>query len=75
MPTPTVPHATRPGPYVPENSAERLAELAEILALGLLRLRARDSVRKSSELGEFPLDFAAHPSVHGRPKRPTGDGA
>ncbi len=75
MPTPTVPHATRPGPYVPESSAERLAELAEILALGLLRLRARDSVRKSSELGEFPLDFAARASVHGRPKRPTGDGA
>ena len=75
MPTPTVPHATRPGPYVPESSAERLAELAEILALGLLRLRARDSLRESSELREFPLDFAGHPSVHGRPKRPTGDGA
>ncbi len=55
-------------------SAERLSELAEILALGLLRLRARDSVRESSELGEFPLDFAARPSVHGHPKRSTGDG-
>ena len=74
MPTPTVPHATRPGPYVPESSAERLAELAEILALGLLRLRARDSVRESRDLREFPLDFAARPSVHGRPKRSTGDG-
>ncbi len=55
-------------------SAERLSELAEILALGLLRLRARDSVGKSRDLREFPLDFAGHPSVHGRPKRPTGDG-
>ncbi len=73
MPTPTVPHATRPGPYVPESSAERLAELAEILALGLLRLRARDSVRKSSELGEFPLDLAARPSVHESPERPAGE--
>ena len=65
---------TPPTTYVPDGPAERLAELAEILALGLLRLRARDSVRKSSELGEFPLDFAARPRVHGRPKRPTGDG-
>ena len=58
----------------PDAPAERLAELAEILAAGFLRLRARESARKSRDLGEFPLDFAAHPSVHGRPKRPTGDG-
>ncbi len=74
MPTPIVPHATRPGPYVPESSAERLAELAEILTAGFLRLRARNSARKSRDLREFPLDLAARPSVHGRPRRPTGDG-
>lgn len=54
---------------------ERLAELAEILALGLLRLRERNSASNSSKLGEFPLDFAGRPSVHGSPERPTGDGA
>lgn len=74
MPKPIVPHATRPGPYVPESSDEHLSELAEILAAGFLRLRARESARDSSNLGEFPLDLAAHPSVHGRPKRPMGDG-
>ncbi len=57
------------------STGERLSELAEILAAGFLRLRARDSARKSRNLREFPLDFAGHPSVHGRPKRPTGDGA
>ena len=56
------------------NPAERLAELAEILALGIQRLQARESARNSSKLGEFPLDFAGRPSVHGRPKRPMGDG-
>ena len=75
MPTPTVPHATRPGPYVPESSAERLAELTEILAAGFLRLQARDSARNSRDLREFPfpLDFAARPSVHESPERPAGE--
>ncbi len=65
---------TPPRTYVPDDLDERVAELAEILVVGLLRLRERDSASKSNKLGEFPLDFAAHPSVHGRPKRSTGDG-
>ncbi len=60
--------------YISDDPVERLAELAEILAAGFLRLQARKSARNSSKLGEFPLDFAARPRVHGRPKRPTGDG-
>ncbi len=65
------PNALNPSHMEPD---ERLSELAEIPAAGFLRLRARESARKSRDLGEFPLDFAAHPSVHGPAKRPTGDG-
>ncbi len=65
---------TPPRTYVPDDLDERVAELAEILAVGLLRLRALESSRNSRDLREFPLDFAARPSVHGRPKRSTGDG-
>ncbi len=62
------------GTLVRQDPNERLAELAEILAAGFLRLRVRNSARKSRDLREFPLDFAARASVHGRPKRPRGDG-
>lgn len=42
-------------------------ELAEILAAGLLRLRARQSSRKSLANGESSLDFGADQSVHADP--------
>ncbi len=63
------------GTLVRQDAAERLAELAEILAAGLLRLRARESARNSRDLREFPfpLDFAARPSVHESPERPAGE--
>ncbi len=60
--------------YISDDPVERLSELAEILAAGVQRLRARETARKSRDLREIPLDFAARPSVHGRPKRSTGDG-
>ena len=41
---------------------ERLAEVADLLALGLVRLRARQSSRVSAPSGESSLDCAAHPS-------------
>ena len=53
---------------ISDDPEERLAELAEILVVGFLRLRARESARNSRDLREFPLDFAARPSVHGAPK-------
>jgi hypothetical protein len=65
------PNALNPSHMEPD---ERLSELAEILAAGFLRLQARESSRNSRDLREFPLDLAARPSVHGRPKRSTGDG-
>ena len=45
-------------------AAERLAELAEILAAGLMRLRARQSTALSAHCGESSLDCAARQSGH-----------
>ena len=44
--------------------AERLAEIAEILAAGLIRLKARKSSHLSADCGESSLDCAAHRSSH-----------
>ena len=52
-------------PY-PMTSAERLDEVARLLALGFLRLRARRQAEKANEpnhLREFGLDFGAEGSV------------
>ncbi len=45
-------------------AAERLDEIAEILAVGLMRLRARQSTRKSADLGDSSLDCPADQSGH-----------
>ena len=47
--------------------AERLAEVGEILAAGLLRLRARE--REAGDHGDVSLDFPASRSVHARKRR------
>ena len=39
------------------DETERLAEIAEILAIGLSRLEARKSSRKSADFGESSLHF------------------
>jgi hypothetical protein len=44
--------------------AERLAEIAEILAAGLMRLKSRQSTPLSPDGGESSLDCAAHQSGH-----------
>lgn len=44
--------------------AERLNEIAEILAAGLQRLLARQSTRKSADFGESSLDIPPEQSVH-----------
>ena len=46
------------------SAAERLAEIAEILAAGLIRLKARKSSHLSADCGESSLDCAAHRSSH-----------
>ena len=43
---------------------QRLSEIAEILAAGLTRLRARQSSQISDDFGESSLDCAAHQSGH-----------
>jgi hypothetical protein len=48
-------------------AAERLSEIGEILAAGLLRLRARE--REAGDHGDVSLDFPATPSVHARKRR------
>lgn len=44
------------------SARERIAEIAEILALGLMRLRARQSSQLSRLTRESSLDFTAHQS-------------
>jgi hypothetical protein len=48
--------------------SERLAEIGEILAAGLLRLRAKRA-EESGNHGDLSLDFPARQSVHGRAQR------
>ncbi len=43
---------------------ERRSELCRLLALGLVRLRARQSSKLSAHQGESSLHFAAHRSGH-----------
>ena len=45
-------------------AAKRLDEVAEILAIGLQRVLARQSTPQSADCGESSLDCAGHPSGH-----------
>jgi hypothetical protein len=51
---------------------ERIAEIAEILAMGLMRLRARKSSPLSREHGESSLDFSPDQRGHARPREREG---
>ena len=50
------------------SAAERLAEVAEILATGLMRLHLRKSSSFSSNTGDSSLDCPAHQSGHANPE-------
>jgi hypothetical protein len=52
--------------------AERFDEIAEILAAGLIRLRARQSSHLSPDCGESSLDCAAHQSGHANALKAQG---
>jgi hypothetical protein len=52
------------------STCERLSEVAEILAAGLVRLLARKSSRKSPDIRESSLDFMGHQSGHPNPSTP-----
>jgi hypothetical protein len=45
-------------------AAERLDEIADILAAGLMRVRARQSTPQSADLGDSSLDCPADQSGH-----------
>jgi hypothetical protein len=47
-----------------ESASERIAEIGEILALGLMRLLARKSSQASEKEREFSLDFVGKQSGH-----------
>ena len=55
-------------------AAERLDEIADILAAGLMRLRARKSSPLSRADGESSLDFSADQSGHARPREHGAQG-
>lgn len=59
----------RPNPLPPDQltPAERLAELAEILAAGLIRLRAQKSTPLPADCGESLLDCPGRQSGHADP--------
>ena len=46
------------------SNSERIAEIGEILALGLIRLRARKSTQLSADRGDSSLDCVADQSGH-----------
>jgi hypothetical protein len=46
------------------SAAERLDEVADILAAGLIRLKARKSRRLSADCRESSVDFTARQSGH-----------
>ena len=51
------------------SAKERLAEVTRILALGLIRLRARQSSQLSELTGESSIHIPPHRSGHAKPKR------
>jgi hypothetical protein len=50
-------------------AAERIREIGEILAAGILRLKARESAGAPGDRRDVSLDFPAHQSVHARTRR------
>jgi len=50
--------------YSHDEARARIAEIGEILALGLVRLKARQSSQASTNAGESPLACVAHQSGH-----------
>ncbi len=55
--------------------AERLDEIAGILAAGIRRLRTRETSYEFKELGDFRLDFSPAESTHGPEKNRKGGGS
>jgi hypothetical protein len=65
---------TDPNPLHPDRMtpAERLDEIAEILAAGLMSLRVRKSSPLSRDPEESSLDFSPNQRGHARPREREG---
>jgi hypothetical protein len=50
------------------SASERLTEIAEILAVGLMRLRSRQSTSLSRTAGDGSLDCTGPQSGHAKPE-------
>jgi len=59
-----MPAMSSPPEQAPESARERIAEIGEILAAGLIRLRSRKSSSLSADDGESSLDCLGHQSGH-----------
>ena len=57
--------AGQPVHEIDDDPRERIAEIGAILALGLIRLRARKSSPLSDASGESSLDYVGTQSGHG----------
>jgi hypothetical protein len=56
-----------------QTSGDRIAEIGELLALGLIRLLARKSRELSVPTGESSLDCFARQSGHSQPETERND--
>jgi hypothetical protein len=54
------------------SASERIAEIGEILARGLMRMRARKSSSLSADDGESSLARVGHQSRHANPEMENG---
>lgn len=61
----------RPNPLPPDRmtAAERLAEITEILAAGILRLKERESAHAGGDRGDVSLAIPARQSLHAQNRR------
>lgn len=57
-----------PQPTIATEADERITELGQILALGLIRLHARKSTQSSADRGDSSLDFTADRSSRATPE-------
>jgi len=56
-----------PGSFDRSTSKDRLGEIADVLATGLMRVLARKSSGKSNQTGDCSLDFSPTESGHSKP--------
>jgi dissimilatory sulfite reductase (desulfoviridin) alpha/beta subunit len=73
MVPPATPNPLSPGHVSAAEPIAEIAEIAEILARGLVRLKARQSRPLSEDRGESAVDFSANQRGHVTPNQHLGD--